>query len=287
MSPPSYDLDLFERLNEEYRSKPIVPTPPHTDPVGRKKRARMKLKQIRRDVKLEGNDVLEIGCAFGEMTHLAVKRAGARSAIGVDIVDRPEWDEWRRDGVSFHAADLASDEVVAPGSIDVVVSSAVLEHVQRPLLMLAAIERALRTGGVAWLYFNLHRGPRASHRYREVFFPWPHLLFEPEVCAAYYRAHHGSEATFSWVNRLTASEYLDAVRELGLQVTTHVPTVTPIDVDFYRRFEDRLGRYPALDLEWDFLLLVVKKPRWRRRRHPSLPYVERQRALDEALARRA
>jgi hypothetical protein len=66
--------------------------------------------------------------------------------------------------------------------------------------------------------------------------------------------------------------------------------VIPIDVGFYQRFEDELGRYPALDLETDFATLVLEKEspgRLRRGRGRSLPelgYLERQRALDEAIA---
>lgn len=282
---PSFDLELFEQLNQEYREKPVVPTPPRVDPVGRRKRARRKLKRIRLDVDFEGKDVLEIGCAFGDMTHLAVKRAGARSAIGVDIVERPEWAELASEKVRYAVADLASEPLIEPESVDLVVSSAVLEHVTRPLQMLDAVARMLRTGGHAWLYFNLHRGPRASHRYREVFFPWPHLLFEPEVGRAFYRKHHDlPNATFAWVNRLTAAEYFTAFRELGLHVESYRPAATDIDLDFYRRFEMRLGAYPALDLEWDFLTVVLHKRR-RRGEVPTLPYLERQRALDEALAR--
>jgi hypothetical protein len=160
----------------------------------------------------------------------------------------------------------------------------VLEHVHRPVNMLEAIARLLRPGGRAWLFFNLERGPTASHRYREIFFPWPHLLFDPEVGRQYYLKHHGRDYTFAWVNGMTAAEYFEAFREVGLHVDRHQRSVTEIDLDLYRRFEARLGRYPALDLETNFLTVVLRKRRRRPRRMPTLGYVERQRALDEALA---
>jgi SAM-dependent methyltransferase len=279
-----YDLELFERLNEEYRSKPLVPAAPRVDPQGRMVRARKRLKVVSRDLDFEGKEVLEIGCAQGQMTHLLVKKADAKRAVGVDVVPSDRWEEFGRERVSFHVADLASDELLPEASMDAVVSSAVLEHVRRPVAMLAAIGRVLRLGGRAWLYFNLHRGPKASHRYREVFFPWPHLLFESGVCRDYYRKHHDREATFAWVNRMTAAEYFDAFREVGLHVERYERSTTAIDLDFYRRFDDVLGRYPALDLETDFLMVVLRKRRRAPRRIPSLGYVECQRALDEALA---
>jgi SAM-dependent methyltransferase len=282
MEERAYDLDLFERLNEEYASTPLVRAAPKLDPKSRMRRARRKLRQIAADVDLEGKRVLELGCAHGQLTRLLTKKGGAREAIGVDVVPSPTWEELKRKRVHFHVADLASEDLLSPGSVDVIVSNSVFEHVRRPLPMLDAIARLLGAGGQAWLMFNLHRGPKASHRYREVFFPWPHLLFEPAVCAAYYRKHHGVDQTFAWVNRLTAAEYMQACLATGLHVVKHERSTTPIDVPFYRRFADKLGRYPALDLETDFMLLVLKKRRRRPRSVPTLEYVERQRELDAA-----
>jgi SAM-dependent methyltransferase len=284
MQEPVYDLGLFEALNAEYASRPLVPTAPKLDPKSRTRRARRKLRQIASDVQLEGKRVLELGCAHGQLTRLLVKRGGAQEAIGVDVVPSSNWEQLTRKRVHFRVADLASEELLPPGSVDVVVSNSVFEHVRRPLPMLDAVSRLLTHGGQAWLMFNLHRGPKASHRYREVFFPWPHLLFKPEVCAAYYRKHHGVDQTFAWVNRLTAAEYMQACLDTGLHVVRHQRSTTAIDIPFYRRFAETLCTYPALDLETDFMLLVLSKRRRRPRTVPKLPYIQRQRELDAALA---
>lgn len=281
-----YDLDLFERLNEEYRTRPIVAAPPRRDAEGRMKRARFKLSQIAADVAVKDKRVLDLGCAEGQLTRQLRKRGRAKEAIGVDVFEAPTWEKFSRPKVSFHRLDLARENPFGAGSIDLVVSNSVLEHVERPLQMLETIATLLKTGGEAWLTFNLYRGPKASHRYREVFFPWPHLLFEPAVCAEYYRKHHGVDQTFAWVNRLTALEYLEAFASLGLHVVKLRRDTTPIDLDFYERFVDKLGGFPALDLETDFLWLVLKKRRWRPRRVAKLGYVERQRELDALLAER-
>jgi SAM-dependent methyltransferase len=279
----AYDLALFEQLNAEYSDKPLVPSAPGLDSASRARRARRKLRQIGADVSLEGKRVLELGCAHGQLTRLLVKRGGARRAIGVDVVESPNWEKIRRKRVDFRVADLAGDEVVEPGSIDVVVSNSVFEHVKRPLPTIEAISRMLARGGTAWLMFNLHRGPKASHRYREIFFPWPHLLFDRAVCAEYYRKHHGRDQTFAWVNHLTAAEYVEASVGAGLEIARHQLSTTPIDVPLYRRFAEKLSAYPALDLETDFMLLVLRK-RGRRPQPPRLGYLERQRALDDALS---
>jgi SAM-dependent methyltransferase len=193
--------------------------------------------------------------------------------------------------VKLIEADLSAEDVVEEESVDCVISGAVLEHVSRPIEMLEAIHRVLRPGGRAWLYFNLYRGPSASHRYNEVPFPWPHLLFDDAVCRAYYKRVHGrGNVPFAWVNRMTIGGYVQTVDELGFRVVELKRRVIPIDVGFYQRFEEELGRYPALDLETDFATLVLEKEspgRWRKgrdRAQPELGYLERQRALDEAIA---
>jgi 2-polyprenyl-3-methyl-5-hydroxy-6-metoxy-1,4-benzoquinol methylase len=159
-----YDLALFESLNEEYRERPLAPSPPATDRKGRRKRARRRLRTISKSVEVRGKRVLEIGCPGGDLTQLLVKRGSAREAIGVDVAENPRWQEVAGPRVAFHRADLTREALLDDGSVDVVVSSAVLEHVDRPLRMLEAIARLLKVGGEAWLYFNLYRGPRASHR---------------------------------------------------------------------------------------------------------------------------
>jgi SAM-dependent methyltransferase len=283
--PVTHDIALFERLNEEYRQRPLAPTPPAVDPEGLRKRARRRLRTISRSIDLRGKRVVEIGCSHGYLTRQLVKKGKAREAIGVDIVESPMWEQHASPAVSFHRADLARERLLDDGSVDAVVSTAVLEHVDRPLRMLEAIARMLKAGGEAWLYFNLYRGPKASHRYREIYFPWPHLLFEPEICEAFYRKHYGRGSRFSWVNRLTAAEYVAACIEGGLEITDHRRSVTPIDIPFYVRFEDVLARYPALDLETDFMRLSLGKRRRPPRRAPSLGYIERQREFDEEIRR--
>lgn len=287
MSPATqFDLALFEELNREYERKPIVPVHPALDHSGRAQRARKRLRKFRRWADLEGGRVLELGCGTGHMARAMVRRAGASEVVGVDVREYPTWEQFQGKKVRLLRADLSAEEPFDPGSFDAVVSSAVMEHVRRPLAMIDAIARLLKPGGQAALYFNLHRGPRASHRYREVFFPWPHLLFEPGVCEAFYRKHHESAWSFAWVNRMTAGEYLHAFDETGLEVTRLRRHTLPFDLSFYLRFEERLGRYPALDLETDFLTVALRKPKRRGRSGAGirLDYVARQRQLEADLA---
>jgi hypothetical protein len=100
----------------------------------------------------------------------------------------------------------------------------------------------------------------ASHRYREVFFPWPHLLFTDDVFREFYARKGLPPAGPSWVNRLTWAEYEGLFRRVGFRLRSMRFTERPLDEAFYERFEGVLGRYPRWDLTKDFFHVVAEKP---------------------------
>jgi SAM-dependent methyltransferase len=319
MNPmPRYDADFFEALNEEYRGSPIWPAgspqraqtrwrengpSPERVRLSREERlqamtprerqwlewekedSQTKLRTFaKHGIDLSGEQVIELGCANGWLTSSFVAEHGATRATGVDVKPYPGWDLFENDRVSFAVGDLSRDAIVSDGSADAVVSFVVFEHVTRPVQMLQALHRLLRTGGTAWLYFNLYRGRSASHTYREVHFPWPHLLFDDDVARDWYRTTQKRDLSFSWVNRMTIAEYLLASSEIGFEIRVVERDTRPLDVDFYLRCEERLGRYPALDLETDFVSLVLDKVDSPTGVIPRLGYLEAELALDADLA---
>jgi SAM-dependent methyltransferase len=281
-----YDLALFERLNKEFEARPLKPTPVRHDVKSMQEKAERRITTISRQLEADFQDkeVLELGCGHGWLTAYLPSRAGASRAIGVDVRRYSAWDQHDDPRASFLVADMAVEDIVPDDSVDYVLSGAVMEHVERPVEMLESIHRALRPGGRAWLYFNLYRGPQASHRYNEVNFPWPHLLFDDDVCEEYYARHNERRGVrFAWVNRMTLAHYVLACHEIGFAIVGVRRRVTPIDLGFYVRFRDKLSRYPALDLETDFATLVLEKgtepgPL------PELGYLERERELASQLA---
>lgn len=288
-----FDLELFDQLVAEYRARPLREKPIQRNQKSQREKAEARIQRIQRELVMDFDDrvVLDLGCGHGWLPALLPELGGARRAIGVDPRRYETWSEHADPRVELIEADLSADDVVEEGSVDCVISGAVLEHVSRPIEMLEAIHRVLAPGGRSWLYFNLYRGPSASHRYSDVPFPWPHLLFDDAVCRAYYEREHGrGNVPFAWVNRMTIGGYVQAVEELGFRIVEMKRRVVPIDVGFYQRFEDPLGRYPALDLETDFATLVLEKAptgRWRKdqdRAPQRLGYMERQRALEDAIA---
>jgi hypothetical protein len=75
-----------------------------------------------------------------------------------------------------------------------------------------------------------------------VFFPAPHLLFEDDVFEDFYRHIGMRPVRPAWVNRLTAAEYQRHFDLLGFSAQKLWYSITPLNREFYRRFEDRLSR---------------------------------------------
>ncbi len=244
-----------------------------------------KLRAILTDVELADKHVIEIGCGLGTVTKAIVDYASAKTATGLDIAEKESWRAFQGPQVRYICGDLSRGSLLPANSADAVVSSVVMEHVSRPVQMLRAIYDVLRPGGLAWLRFNLYRGWNASHLYDVIHFPWPHLLFEAEVCAQYFQEHHGRPRRYSWVNRMTIMEYLTASVEAGFRIDLVELIRSPMDLEFYRRFEDKLGRYPALDLRTPFMKMVLCKTGETPGRFvPIVGFQQAQQELDAQLA---
>ena len=252
-----FDLDLFMALNEEYRDKPIVPRPRKTDLDSLAKAARSRIRGVvDAGIDLRGKRVLEVGCGHGALTRVLAEEHGCE-VVGLDITRYPQWDE-AGTGIDLRVLDISTEDSSALGQFDVILSFVVLEHVLHPFGFLSAVERLLKPGGKAHLTANLYRGPKASHRYRQVFFPWPHLLFTDEVFNEFYtKVHNRPTERASWVNKLTHSHYETYLREIGFARYTTALSPSNFDEAFYERFHDRLGRYPRYDLAHDFIYLTL------------------------------
>lgn len=256
---PVFDIDLFERLNEEYADRPLVPSPLEYDDEAMAERARERLDWVHKTIDLRGKRVLEFGCGAGFEVWLLAHHFDA-DAWGVDIAERVAWKTLTDERTHLVLADLAVDHPFPEDHFDRVFSFYVFEHVTHPHAALAEIFRILKPGGIAWIAANLHRGPLASHRYKEVTFPFPHLLFTDDVFREFYRRRDGPVLEAAWVNRLTWAEYEDHFARVGFRVRRTTFRETPLDEAFYARFEPVLGRYPRTDLQRDFFQVVLEKP---------------------------
>jgi SAM-dependent methyltransferase len=257
--PPVYDLALFESLNAEYASRPVVKVAPSYDAASMTERSRRRLSGIHELIGLAGLTTLEVGCGAGFEVWYLANHFGS-DAWGIDIAPRRAWDHLKGDRVHLVDGDIAGTHGLPAGSFDRVVSFTVWEHITRPREALEELFRLMKPGGLAWIRANLHRGPTASHRSRTIHFPFPHLLFQDDVIAEGMRRAGHPPLGAAWVNRLTWEQYEACLLDIGFVIRSLSFDIYPLDEAFYARFEDILGRYPRNDLERGFFTVVLERP---------------------------
>jgi SAM-dependent methyltransferase len=263
---PAYDLELFLKLNAEWQDRPLVPRPRTVnDPGELTEQARTRGRTVSKHVTLNRKRVLEIGCGRGSFVRVLTDEYGC-DATGIDLTRYPEWGDDPR----FVQGDIADPPDL--GNFDVIVSHAVWEHVEHPYGSLVNQRDLLAPGGIAYLYANLYRGPKASHRYREVYFPWPHLLFTDDVFEDFYEHLGQRPRRAAWVNRLTYAHYLHHFDRIGYDLRRVWPSRPWWDEEFYRQHWDTLGRYPEWDLQHDFIHAVLARDPETRVRHHGTRY---------------
>jgi SAM-dependent methyltransferase len=260
--PPSepihYDVELFGRLNEEYADRPVAPTAPRYDDASLTARSHMRLAAIHDRIGLSGRTVLEVGCGAGYEVWFLAHHFGS-DAWGIDVSPRNSWPAFVGDRVHLVQGDIAVRGSLPANTFDRVVSFTVWEHISRPIEAITELARVMKPGGLAWIRANLYRGPTASHRTRDIAFPFPHLLFHDDVIAEGLRRVGRSPLGAVWVNRLTWEQYESAFIAAGFAIRSLAFSTYPLDEAFYRRFEDILGRYPRADLERGFFQVVLER----------------------------
>jgi SAM-dependent methyltransferase len=255
----SFDVALLQSLNEEYRDKPIVPAPRQLSSQSLGAAARQRVLWAHKWVDLADKLVLEVGCGNGYEVWSMAHNLGA-DAHGVDIQEPDCWEDLRGDRVHLQRVDLTETNPFPEGSFDRIVSYTVWEHVQHPHKLLEETYRLLKPGGLMWIRANLWAGPQASHRYRDIYFPWPHHLFSDDVIAEWSAQQGGAPEGAAWVNKLTWNHYERYFHDVGFRLRKRAFQSLPWDEEFYQRFEDVLGRIPRWDLERDFFTAVLEKP---------------------------
>jgi 2-polyprenyl-3-methyl-5-hydroxy-6-metoxy-1,4-benzoquinol methylase len=257
-----FDLALFRELNQEYESRPVIPAPRHLDDGSRGDYAAHRARLLHDRLGIRGKRVLEIGCGAGD-TSAEIARHYDCEVVAVDLFHYPSWTRLQVPGLRFVKGDLAEPSTAAMvaslGPFDRIFSMVVWEHVAHPFALLQAARDVLSPSGVFYLYANLYRSAVASHRYREVYFPWPHLLFGDDVFAAFYESIGKEVELPAWLNKLTFAQYLLYFEQLGLDVQQRWLATRPIDEAFYARFERQLAAYPRFDLGLDFFAFVLRR----------------------------
>ena len=253
MNRVKFDLELFSALNEEYASKPIAPA---STPADIERRTGKRTNRLDKLLDIRGKRVLDVGCGRAAVAH-ELATAFDCTVTGVDIEEYAEWSALRHPRVTLKKLDISQGHDLAPGSFDVIYSWSVMEHVQHPFHMLKTCRDLLAPGGRFFLVAHLYRSATGSHRSREVFFPWPHLLFTDDVFEEFYVRKTRKPNRPAWLNKLTYADYFRYFEMLGYVVEKEVVRKRELDTAFYERFSDELSKYSIFDLTANAVEVVL------------------------------
>lgn len=194
------------------------------------------------------------------MSYLLAQQYGC-DVTGIDISKSSTWDELQHKNLRFLEFNICEENILEGEEYDLIVSYVAWEHIKKPFEALMQTKKLLKSNGKFYLYAWLYRSPMASHLYRNIFFPYPHLLFDDELVKK-FALELGVEQywidCFYDCNKLTYAEYKEYFKLLGYKITDEYLKFRPLDVDFYKRFEDKLGLYPAYDLTLDYFAVMLE-----------------------------
>lgn len=164
-----------------------------------------------------GRRVLDAGCGMGYGAH-ALALAGAHSVRAFDVDPRSilyAKRHYAHESTTFAVADLESLSLPA-ASLDLAVSSNVLEHLERPARFLQALAGALEPGGAALIALPPITSPDSAAQHDRI---------------RYHRSN------------FSIDEWLSLFREQGWQTTTHAHRYPedPSAPDFGSPFPSRLN----------------------------------------------
>ena len=141
---------------------------------------------------LKANQILDIGCGSGELAYRMAAK-GAKGAIGLDtVLDFPKaYFNDRREALGLEEGRCRFIRGSAyrlgfrDGSFDLVVSTAVLEHLDNLEEAFREIHRVLRPGGLSIHFYDPYFSPRGGHGLLVLDFPWGHVRLTREELLEY------------------------------------------------------------------------------------------------------
>jgi SAM-dependent methyltransferase len=211
---------------------------------------------------LEDKTVLVLGCGFGDDAVAWLPHRPGR-IIGVDIVNYQRC--WERaveqfsgpaTALEFMQRDLVSHDwdFLKPGSVDVIFSYAVLEHISDLALLARRAVAALKPGGLfVATYGPLWYGPNGDHTFplsEEDYYN--HLLLDDAGYEAYIEktmgewAHqeHGCEGPFllerGYFSFLRPEQYLRIFEASGFETLGSLLNISGAAERYFRRYPERL-----------------------------------------------
>lgn len=128
-----------------------------------------RFKEVSKLIEPTGGKVLDIGSADGVFTNVIAKKSKAEKVIGIDVLKKSvDWanKHWKNSNMKFYLGDAASLNF-GNETFDAIFALEVLEHVQKPVIVLQNIKKLLKDNGYAVFLV-----PAETFLFRLIWFFW-------------------------------------------------------------------------------------------------------------------
>lgn len=173
---------------------------------------------------IKGKRVIDFGCGSGYQV-IAYARAGARSVVGVEIVDYLAEicaDRVQRENLSSVAR--IERQISEPHAADIIISQNSFEHFIEPEVILNQLKQALAPGGRIYITFGPPWfAPTGAHMGFFCPIPWIQLLF-PESAVLQVRGLYRDDKPTTYleagVGKISVGRFERVVRDCGLKMSS-------------------------------------------------------------------
>ncbi len=141
-------------------------------------------------------------------------------------------------GVNFVLSSAESIPLNDEG-FDLVFSFNVMEHIDRPDLVIEESRRLLVSGGYFFADFDpLYYSARGLHAYRKINIPFCHILFKEADLERYANEHNLQWDDLPYVNKYSADQFRTIWKEMrkGFEILYYNEGYDPIDISMISRY---------------------------------------------------
>ena len=211
----------------------------------RQKRALPAVEKIEAVTSLKNKSILDIGCGFGALSKILLKKGAHVTAVEVSDKKIQKAKDFLGNNISKLKIKKVSGEKLPfkDESFDVIFLFDVIEHISHPAITIKECERLLKKGGILYVEFTPYYSPIGHHLYDFSKLPIHMLPKEKIKQIVFGKKIHGFLKpqdyweTFESLNKLKISKFQKLVRKFKKVQERYIikyPEVFEINVPFLK-----------------------------------------------------
>lgn len=198
----------------------------------------------------------DVGCGYGENLWSALQY-GCSKAVGIDIRDRRASFAVADERIQYYCVDITQEKV--NDQFELVTSFCAFEHFENPILMLEEMKKLVKEGGYLFIEFSpIWNSADGHHMYRNIQFPYYHLIFTEEVIEDYKKIYGYKD--YNWYNKWSGQDYMTMFLQVyDMQLVRFSPMYNLRDYYFVERYPQLFCGYGTEELLTSGFRVIYKK----------------------------